>query len=87
MSDDIPDFPPGPRGPEDPEPGPRLGFSAEQARYIGLYVREVDGASSVEIEDRGAGYFKLTIFDKEGVAIDEKRVHPHANRLRGGGLA
>ncbi len=81
MNDDTPDYPPGPRGPEDPTPGPRLSMSREQARFIGLYVGGVDGASSVDIESRGAGYLQLTVFDKEGVEIEERTVFPIENRL------
>lgn len=64
MADDAPDFPPGPRGPEDAEPGVRLSMTRDQLRFAGLYVAGIEGASAAQIEDRGAGYFEVTIFDK-----------------------
>jgi hypothetical protein len=81
VTDDVPDYPPGPRGPEDPAPGVRITLTRDKARFIGLYVASVEGASSVDIEDRGAGYFNLTVYDKSGIVIAERTVFPYENSL------
>ena len=81
MSDDVPNYPPGPRGPEDPEPGVRLDLTAGQVIFIGRYIATVDRASGVRIEDRGAGYFHLTVTDPYGAVIDEYPVFPTGNKI------
>lgn len=81
MSADVPDYPPGPRGPEDAEPGPRVTLTAEQARFLGRYIEQLDRASAVQIEERGAGYSELTVFDPEGAVIEERLVFPTGNQL------
>ena len=80
--DDVPHYPPGPRGPEDDVPGLRLLMSRHQIEFIAEYVASVEGVSSVQIEERGATYFEVTIFDPENEQIGEPTlVYPLGNTL------
>ena len=79
---DAPNFPPGPRGPEDDVPGALVRLSAEQATYFGEYVATVEEASSVEIEERGAAYLDVRVFDFNNDEIDHRRIFPLGNRHR-----
>jgi hypothetical protein len=51
------------------------------ARFIGLYVAAIDGAASIDIEDRGKGHFNLTVYDKTGEVIAARTVLPTADDL------
>jgi hypothetical protein len=74
-------YPPGPRGPEDDTPGPHIGMSLEQARFVGHYIDTIDGARSVAIEERGDAYLEVTLFDRDGQEIERRTVFPIENRL------
>ena len=81
MNGGIPDYPPGPRGPEESDvPGPRLRLTPDQVRYIARCV-DGDGASSVEIEERGSGYFQVRVFDRDNALIFERRVRANIGKF------
>jgi hypothetical protein len=67
-------FPPGPRGPEERNvPGPAFTLTPEQAQA----VAELAGRCSyVEVEDRGAGYRLVRLFDAQGQEVTEHTVFP-----------
>jgi hypothetical protein len=48
-------------------------LTREQARFVGLYVANVEGAASVDIRDRGRGEFQLVVFDKRASASRRRR--------------
>ncbi len=56
-------------------------MTRHQIEFIGAYVASVDGGSSVQIEDRGALYFAVTLFDGDGEEIITKLVFPGENKL------
>lgn len=56
-------------------------MSCHQIEFIGAYVASVEGVSSVQIEDRGAHYFAVTLFDGEGEEFVTKLVFPSENKL------
>jgi hypothetical protein len=67
-------FPPGPRGPEETNvPGPKLSLSPRQAKSIAELASR---CSYLEVEDRGAGYREVTLYDAEGEQIDTRSVFP-----------
>jgi hypothetical protein len=78
---DVPDYPPGARGPEENVSGRRLSMTCDQIRFIGEFVTEVDGASSVDVEERGPNWFEVTVFGKEGQEIAKRTVFPVGNWL------
>lgn len=74
--DDVPSYPPGPRGPEDPEPGAQLTMGPDQLAWIARLVEKTPEVSSVSVEDRGAGYFRVCLEDREQQVIVERVVFP-----------
>jgi hypothetical protein len=74
-ADEAPDYPPGPRGPEDQEPGVRLDLGPDQLAWVQRLVEKTPGTSNVQIEDRGAGYFRVTL-TRDGKVLEERTVFP-----------
>jgi hypothetical protein len=56
---------------------PALTLTREQARFVGLYIANVDGAASVDIYDVGRGDFQLVVFDKTGERIATETMRGH----------
>jgi hypothetical protein len=69
VDDRAPDYRPGPPGPEDAAPGARLSLTVEQIIKIERTIVEFAEAVRVEIEDRGAGYFEVTIYGHDSVEL------------------
>jgi len=67
-------FPPGPTGPfEEPEvPGPRVVLRPEQAQAVATLAER----GTVRVEDRGASWVYVTVFDSEGKTLEERLVPP-----------
>jgi hypothetical protein len=69
VEDRAPDPRPGPPGPEDAPPGARLSLTVEQIIKIERTIVEFAEAVRVEIEDRGDGYFEVTIYGHDSVEL------------------
>ena len=55
-----------------------LRLTVDQVHEIERVVTEFPAAARVEIEERGAGYFEVTIYGKESVLLGRRRVFPVA---------
>ncbi len=76
VNDRAPDYPLGPREPEGTAPGARLALTVEQVIKIERTIVEFPEAVRVEIEDRGAGYFEMTIYGRESVDLARHTLFP-----------
>jgi hypothetical protein len=68
------------KGPEQEDAGPRVQMTAEQLRFIGLWVGE-RAPAGVSIEERGQGHLEVVIWDKTGIEVARRSVFPSANDL------
>jgi len=76
VDDRAPDYLPGPPGPEGAAPGARLSLTVEQIIKIERTIVEFAEAVRVEIEDRGAGHFEVTIYGYDSVELARHTVFP-----------
>lgn len=67
----------------DPDSGPvrRVQMTAEQLRFVGLWVLDQPARAGVSIEEQGKGYLEVVVWDKTNIDIARRTVSPSDNSL------
>ena len=73
--DRAPDYVPGPQEPEDAAPDARR-MTIEQIWAMQRFAAAFADATRVDVENRGAGYFAVTVYGKDGVALGQHILLP-----------
>jgi len=56
-------------------------MTAEQLRFIGLWVLDQPARSGVSIEEQGKGYLEVVVWDKTNLDIARRTISPSDNSL------